>query len=131
MFSVPKNIRSPEIPLGIKGIGGMDFGACIMAIHDAADVPKSPSRGGGGGAETGGVGFEEVEFVGWILVDGAAEEGQEDEEDGSCDEDEGDEGEGGPFVGSLISVKMLFVLLARKSLLGVIATVGKWSFGGS
>ncbi|KAL8634691.1 MAG: hypothetical protein Q9228_007728 [Teloschistes exilis] len=92
-----------------------------MAIHDAADVPKSPSRGGGGGAETGGVGFEEVEFVGWILVDGAAEEGQEDEEDGSCDEDEGDEGEGGPFVG--------FIDVSGNSLLGVIATVGSWRVG--
>lgn len=63
----------------------MNFGACVMAIHDAAGVPKSPSCGRGGGAEAAGVGFEEVEFVGWVFVDGAAEEGQEDEEDGSCD----------------------------------------------
>jgi len=52
--------------------------ARVPAIEHTAGTPEGPSRRGGGVTYTGGIGFDEVELVGRIVVDSAAEEGEED-----------------------------------------------------
>lgn len=47
--------------------------------------------------------MEEVDPVGRVMVDGAGEEGEEDEEAGAGDEDEGSESEGWACGGSVSS----------------------------
>ena len=71
----------------------MDLGARVAAVHHAAGVPERPSRDGRRAGDARGVGFQEVELVGGVLVHGTAEEGEEDQEDGASDEDQGGEGE--------------------------------------
>ena len=61
---------------------------------DAAGVPEGPSRQGGRAGDLGGGGLEKVDLVGRVVVDGAGEEGEEDEEAGAGDQDEGSESEG-------------------------------------
>lgn len=82
---VPKAHRSFKVPVRVERIRGMYTRTLITPIHDATSVPEGPSCGRGGVAEARGLGFEEVEFVGWVLVDCAAEEGEKYEEDCSSD----------------------------------------------
>ena len=70
----------------------------IASTVDAACVPKGPSCGVGSARDAGCGCLEEVELVGWALVDGAADEDEEGEEDGACDEDEGEDGERRPWI---------------------------------
>lgn len=59
----------------------MHFRTGVVSVGDAASVPESPSCSRSSIAEVGGVGLEEIEFVGWILVDGAAEQREQNQED--------------------------------------------------
>ncbi len=95
-WHLPKDVVGAEVPPRIKRVGSFDTGASVSAVHGAAGAPESPSRKRGSATEAVGVGFEEVKLVCRVLVDGTAEESEEDEEDCSCDEYEGDESEGRP-----------------------------------
>ena len=65
----------------------------IAAVGITAGIPEGPSRGGGSAGDGGGVGLEEVELIGWILVDSTTNNNQEHEKKSSGDEDQRDEGE--------------------------------------
>ena len=73
----------------------MYFRAGIAPIDHTAGIPKGPSRRRRCAGDTRCRCLEEVELVGRVLVDTAANEGQEGEEKTASDEDEGDEGEDG------------------------------------
>jgi len=47
--------------------------ARIAAVDDAAGVPEGPARGGCRAGDVGRGGLEEVELVGGVFVDGAAD----------------------------------------------------------
>ena len=65
----------------------------IAAVGITAGIPEGPSGSGGSAGNGGGVGLEEVELIGWILVDSTTNDNQKHKEKGSGDEDERDEGE--------------------------------------
>lgn len=86
-------VRPIEIAWGIKGIRGMDTGACVAAVDHTASVPKGPSRDWCRAWDAGCGCLEKVELVGWVLVYGTTEEGEEDQETSTEDEDKGENGE--------------------------------------
>lgn len=71
----------------------MHLGAGIAPIDDAARVPKSPPRQRRCSGYITGIGLEEIELIGRVVVIGSAEKCQEYEENGACDKDEGGESE--------------------------------------
>lgn len=85
-WHIPKDVVGAKVPPRIKWVGSFDTGASIAAVHGAAGAPEGPSCKRGSATEAFGVGFEEVKLICRVLVDGAAEESEEDEEDCSCDE---------------------------------------------
>ena len=74
----------------------MDMRTGILASSNTACVPEGPSRGCCCAGDAGGCRLEEVEFVCWIVVDGATNYGQEGQEKTAADENDGDDGENGP-----------------------------------
>ena len=70
--------------------------ARVPAIENGAGTPKGPASGGGCAGDTLGCDFDKVELIGWVVVDCAAEEREEDEEDGAGDEHKRDESENRP-----------------------------------
>ena len=73
----------------------MDLWAGVAAIDHRAGIPEGPSSERSRAWDAGGVGFDEVELVGRVVIDCAAKKGQEDEEGCAGNEDEGDETEDG------------------------------------
>ena len=82
-----------KVLLRIKGIGRVDMWTNIASVGITARIPKGPSGSGGSAGDGGGVGLEEVELIGWILVDSTTDDNQEHEKKSSGDEDKGNEGE--------------------------------------
>ena len=82
-----------KVLLRIEGIGRVYVWTNIAPIGITACIPEGPSGGGGSAGDGGGVGLEEVELIGWILIDGTTNDNQKHEEKSSGDEDERDEGE--------------------------------------
>lgn len=76
-FIPNKLLRHPitraEIPRRVKGIRRVHLRARIAAVDDAAGVPEGPARGGCRAGDVGRGGLEEVELVGGVFVDGAAD----------------------------------------------------------
>jgi len=64
-----------------------------VSVRDTACVPERPSSQRCCAGDAGGVGLEEVELVGWVMVDGTGDENEKGEEKAACDEDERDERE--------------------------------------
>lgn len=69
----------------------MHLPTVISAICDSTGVPERPARGRGGAGNVGSVGLKEVVLVRRIMIDGAAQEGQENEQAGAGYENKGDQ----------------------------------------
>lgn len=78
----------------------MYLGTCIAPIVHTAGVPQRPSRAGGRTGDAGGCRLEEIELVGRVFVDAATKEDEEGEKESTSDENEGGDGEDGPWMGS-------------------------------
>lgn len=69
--------------------------ARIAPTRNTASIPERPSRGRCCAGDTSGCGLEEVELVGRIFADCAADDGEEDQQETACYEDERDNGKDG------------------------------------
>ena len=63
-----------EVVLRVKGIGRVHCWTRVPAIENGARIPKSPARGGRCARDALGRDFDEVELVGGVVVDCAAQE---------------------------------------------------------
>ncbi len=86
-----------EIVLWVEWVGRVDMRTRVAAIDHGAGIPESPAGERSCTRDAGGVGFDEVELVGWVVVYGTAKEGEENEEGCAGDENEGDEAKDGPY----------------------------------
>lgn len=68
--------------------------ARIAAIGITACIPEGPPGGSGSAWDGGGVGLEEVELIGWILVNSTTNYDEKHQQKSSGDEDERNDGEG-------------------------------------
>ena len=123
---IPKDVTGAKIPRRVERIGRMHFPTVVASIDDTAGIPEGPSRDWGSVAQVVGVGFEEVESIGRILVDASRDESKQDEQDSSGDEDEGSKGDGRPC---LFTFRGYFTLVGAgmSNLLGDAMLVGAGS----
>ena len=87
-------LGSAKVLLGIERICWMYVWANIAPIGITASIPESPAGGSRSAWNGGSVGLEEIELIDWIFIDSTTNHDKKHKKNGSCDEDEGDKGEG-------------------------------------
>ena len=83
--------RPCKISLGVERVGSHDMRARVPAIDDRACAPERPVRERCCAWNALRGDFDEVELIGRVVIDCAAEEGEEDEEAGTENEDQRNE----------------------------------------
>ena len=92
-----------EVPGRVERVGRMDLGAVIATVDDAARVPERPPRHRSGALDASRRRLQEIELIDWVVVDGAAEDGEQDEKNRAEDEDEGRKSQERPYCASIVS----------------------------
>lgn len=66
-----------KVPRGVEGVCWMYFRTHVVSVCDSACIPEGPSCQSCCAGYAGGVGLQEVEFIGRIVVDCTGDEDEE------------------------------------------------------